>query len=72
MKIHFERESCIGCGSCASVCSNFFELKEDGKAFLKDSIPDGNGNFDLNIDEPQCIEEAAEACPVQIIHLIKE
>jgi len=45
---------CIGCGACASVCSDGFELKDDGKAHVKDP-------------KAGCINEAVEACPVDAI-----
>lgn len=69
MKITQEREKCIGCGTCATVCSDFWVMDEDGKSRLKGSKDAGNGIFELEVDDPGCNKEAASACPVQIIHL---
>ncbi|MBZ9569731.1 ferredoxin [Patescibacteria group bacterium] len=72
MKIILEREKCIGCGSCAALCPKYFEMAEDGKTKLLDSKknPEG-GNDELEIEKNECAQEAADACPVQIIRIVK-
>ncbi|PIP23836.1 MAG: ferredoxin [Candidatus Nealsonbacteria bacterium CG_4_10_14_0_2_um_filter_38_17] len=70
MKIVVERKKCIGCGSCVALCPVFWEMGEDGKSNLKDSATNQNtGNQELEIEAIQCAQEAADACPVQIIHI---
>lgn len=54
MKVKVDKETCIGCGTCAAVCDNF-EMKE-GKAVVKDKESDAD-----------CNKEAADACPVDAI-----
>lgn len=54
MTVKVDKETCIGCGTCAAVCDNF-EMKE-GKAIVKDE----NSKDDCN-------QEAADACPVDAI-----
>lgn len=68
-KITQEREKCIGCGTCVAVCSDFWQMNEDGKATLKGSKDAGNGIFELEADDPGCNKEAESACPVQIIKI---
>lgn len=46
--------ACIGCGSCASICSEVFEMK-GAKAHVKSQK-----------DVP-CVDEAIKACPVSAI-----
>jgi ferredoxin len=70
MKIIHERKKCIGCGACIAVCAKFFEMGEDGKSTLKNAIEKENGIFELEIEEADCAEEAAEVCPVQIIKVM--
>lgn len=65
--IHY-RKKCIGCGACAAVCPNFFEIDKDGFATLKNSQKVGE-NFELEVDKVDCIKDAAEACPVKIIEI---
>ncbi len=67
-KIIHEREKCIGCGACVSVCPEHWEMKDDGKAFLKDSKQVGE-KFEKEIEAIGCNKEAAESCPVNIIHI---
>ena len=69
LKIIHERDKCIGCGACASVCPGIFEMSEkDGLATLKNS-QEKNGAFELEIEEPGCTKEAADVCPIRIIKI---
>lgn len=76
-KIKLEREKCIGCGSCVSVCPKYFELSEDGKSHIKNAniqpaSPSQGGEVEeLEIEKVECAESAAEACPAQCIHVQK-
>lgn len=56
------KEKCIGCGMCATLCPDVFELKEDGKSSIKEGA-------DLNKNE-DCIKQAVESCPVGAIEKI--
>jgi len=66
-KIKLEREKCIGCGSCAALCSKYFEIIEDGKSHIKDAVK--QEVEELEVEKIECAESAAEACPVQCIHI---
>lgn len=70
-KIIQEREKCIGCGSCAALCPKFFEMADDGKAKLLNSEKNAEGNDELEVEKVECAQESVDACPVQIIHIIK-
>jgi ferredoxin len=59
--IEYDREGCIGAGSCVGACPGNWKLAEDGKA-------DPNTK-DIEEDALQCNKEAAEACPVGVIHI---
>ncbi len=54
MTVKVDKEKCIGCGACAAVCSDGFELGDDGKAKVKNP-------------KASCIKEAAASCPVEAI-----
>ncbi len=72
MKIIYEKEGCIGCGSCASVCPKHFEIGDDGKSNLKNSkINPDTKNYEVEIDKEDCSKDASSVCPVEIIHIEK-
>ncbi len=58
VKIRYEEDKCIGCGSCAAVCPDNWEL-EGAKAKPKKT----------ELDEVGCNKQAEEACPVNCIHV---
>jgi len=55
MTIKVNKKTCIGCGSCASICGKVFEMKDDMKAHVKSQ------------KKLPCIKEAIDACPVDAI-----
>lgn len=36
-KIAVDQEKCIGCGACATLCPEVFEMAEDGKSHVKNA-----------------------------------
>jgi len=68
MKIIQEHKKCIGCGSCIAVCPKIFKLGDDNLASIKDAKTVGE-NQELETEGISCAQEAAEICPVQIIHI---
>ena len=72
-KIIHERPKCIACGSCAAIAPEFWEMSaKDGLADLKKCTMDGE-NEERIVGEHEALKnrEAAEVCPVQIIHVDK-
>jgi len=62
-KVTINKSMCIGCGVCASMCPDGFEMKDDDSGMPKASVktPDA--------DEISTIKDAAEICPVACIHI---
>ncbi|MGE4554791.1 MAG: ferredoxin [Candidatus Paceibacterota bacterium] len=58
IKVFIDEELCVGCGMCASLCPEVFEIKE-GKSHVKEGVS-------LEKNE-NCIEKAIENCPVEAI-----
>ncbi len=56
-------EDCTLCGVCEDLCPEVFSVGEETTTII------GGANFEENTD---CIGEAAENCPVEIIKFEKE
>lgn len=59
MKATVDKDICIGCGLCPSVCSEVFEMDDDGKAKAKVEIVPTNVEGEA--------KEAQDSCPVSAI-----
>lgn len=68
VKITHDRPVCIGCGACAAVCPDFWEMGDDGKSNLKGAKAEGNSHV-LEIPDKKCNLNAAQSCPVTCIHI---
>jgi ferredoxin len=55
--VSVDKEKCIGCGACASICDGVFEIK-DGKSTVKKGKEKA---------KDPCVKDAVESCPVGAI-----
>ena len=76
-QIIHNRDICIGCGACASVCPKYWSMESDGKASIIGHIKTEKGEKEvLGTNEEPLTKDfdenmnAAESCPVQCIHVI--
>jgi ferredoxin len=72
--LHYKSE-CIGCGACAAICPEFWEMDDEGISKLRNSIS-VDDHFELEITSESIKamnQEAADACPAQVIkiHAVK-
>jgi ferredoxin len=58
MKVRVDAELCTGCGPCADVCPEAFEMKDDKSVVLMKEIP---------AELQDAVREAADACPTGAI-----
>jgi ferredoxin len=72
-KVVHDTPGCIGCGACAAICPDFWELGDDGKAHLKGAKVTKEGDEitkeELKVKEAGCNKDAAESCPAKVILL---
>ncbi|MGL5378539.1 ferredoxin [Clostridium sp.] len=61
MKATVDHDICIGCGLCASLCSEIFELNDEGLADSTVTI--------ISEDLIACAEDAKDSCPVNAIEI---
>lgn len=61
MKAFVDKEACISCGLCASLCPDIFSMEDDadGKAVAVDE--------ELSGDRLECAQDAASQCPTEAI-----
>ena len=73
-QIQHDRPNCIGCAACAAVAPDFWEMHEDGKSDIIGSKKTEDEWEELDIDEKDlaCNKEAADSCPVNVIHIINK
>jgi len=55
MKPKVDKNLCIGCGACVSICPKVFKLNKDNKSEVL------KADYEANKD---CIKQAIDNCPV--------
>ena len=61
MKVKVNKDACIGCGACESICEDVFEINDEGLSQVKTStVKDGL---------KQDVEDAADSCPTGAIEI---
>jgi ferredoxin len=72
IRIRIDREECILCGSCYEACPEVFEESPDdglSQVVEKYRIDDDPAQGEVPKDLQDCVTEAADVCPVEIIHV---
>ncbi len=59
MKVKVNRDSCIGCGACAAICDDVFEIDDEGLSTVKQE--------DVEDDKKQEVQDAIDSCPTGAI-----
>lgn len=68
MKVHIDRDGCIGCGVCEALCGEVFKLVDDGKSSIVEKHRKGElGEGEVSSDLASCVENARDSCPVAVI-----
>jgi ferredoxin len=69
--LQHDRPNCIGCAACEAIAPDFWEMNGDGKSDIKNSVNSEKGWQERDIDDSNLNEnkDAADSCPVNVIHL---
>ncbi|MBR2246217.1 MAG: ferredoxin [Bacilli bacterium] len=59
MKVNVNKDACIGCGACVSICDKVFEFDDEGMSKVV--------NSDVPSDLEADVKEAVESCPTAAI-----
>lgn len=63
MKLKVNKDRCISCGMCVSICESVFDFDDDGKAkVIVNEIPE---------DDLENAEAAKDGCPGEAIEEVK-
>ena len=67
VKVKIDKEACTGCGTCAAICDEVFELGSDDKANVTEKYRKGDGSEGEVPDDLECVESAVENCAMEAI-----
>ena len=72
--LQHDRPNCIGCAACEAVAPDVWEMNSDGKSDIKGGRNVDNGWQESEFAEKdlQINKDAADSCPVNVIHIIKK
>ena len=59
MKVKVNEDACIGCGACAAICDEVFEMNDEGLSeVVVDTVQEEN---------EESVKEAIKSCPTGAI-----
>lgn len=59
MKVKVNQDACIGCGACAAICNDVFDIDDQGLSFLKVE--------EINEENEEAVQDAIDSCPTDAI-----
>ncbi len=63
MKVRIIEEKCIGCGQCEAICSDVFQIGDDGLAHVIGEVTE-------QLEED--VRDAVSSCPTEAIEIVEE
>ena len=73
-EIQHDRPNCIGCAACAAIDPKTWVMHTDGKADIikGENFGEGWQRKEINEQEFKDNMDAADACPVNVIHIVEK
>lgn len=59
MRVKVNKDACIGCGACVSICPTVFNFNDDGFAEAITEV--------INTEDEEKVEESIDGCPTEAI-----
>jgi len=72
MKVAIDREGCTSCAACWEECPELFEESPDdglSRVVEEHQIGGDPARGEVPPDLEECAQNAADGCPVEVIHL---
>ena len=71
MKVKVNKDACIGCGACASICPDVFELNDEGLSEVKVEEENKEKEEFVSVKEElqDEVRDAADSCPTGAIEV---
>lgn len=62
-----DQDTCTGCGTCAALCDEVFEIGDSGKAQIVEEYRGDDPASGSVPDDVDCVDTAVQSCPVNAI-----
>ena len=71
MKVKVNKDACIGCGACAAICDEVFEINDEGLSEVKVEENSENKEEFVSVKEElqDEVRDAADSCPTGAIEV---
>ena len=69
VEVTIDQDACTGCGTCAALCDEVYELGSSGKAQLVEEYQGDDAASGTVPDDIGCTESGAQSCPVDAINV---
>lgn len=71
MKVKVNKDACIGCGACAAICDEVFEINDEGLSEVKVEENSENKEEFVSVKEElqDEVRDAADSCPTGAIEI---
>ena len=71
MKVKVNKDACIGCGACAAICDEVFEINDEGLSEVKVEENSENKEEFISVKEElqDEVRDAADSCPTGAIEI---
>ena len=67
MKVKVNKDACIGCGACAAICDEVFEINDEGLSEVK--VENDEEFVSVKEELQDEVRDAADSCPTGAIEI---